>query len=180
MRVFAVAESFGKPASKSSLAGVVMRRDLVIDGLVFGSATIAGDDSTDQILSMYFSLQRDDVNCIMLDGLVISMYNIIDGRRLSEKTGLAVIAITFEDSMGLEGAIRHHFPETWEKKLSAYKELGARQRITLKTGKNLYIRCWGVDIKQATFLLDSFTLQGAVPEPIRVAKMAARCANALN
>ena len=50
-----------------------MRRDLVIDGMIFGNATIEGNDSTKNILSMYRSLKRNDINCIMLDGLVISM-----------------------------------------------------------------------------------------------------------
>ena len=56
-----------------------MRRDLIIDGMAYGTATIEGDDATNSIISMYRSLARDDINCILLDGLVISMYNIIDG-----------------------------------------------------------------------------------------------------
>jgi endonuclease V-like protein UPF0215 family len=171
--VFGVAESFKKSGSKSTLAGVVMRRDLVIDGMAFGSATIEGDDATDSIVSMYQSLARDDVNCILLDGLVISMYNIIDGGKIAEQTGLPVIAITFEDSKGLEGAIKRHFSD-WQGKLEQYKKLGTRERVVLKTGKALFIRYWGTSQKKAVAMLDSFTLQGAVPEPIKVAKLAAR------
>ena len=44
----------------------------------------------------------------------------------------------------------------------------------LKTGKALFIRYWGTSQKKAVAMLDSFTLQGAVPEPIKVAKLAAR------
>lgn len=150
-----------------------MRRDLVIDGMVLGNATIEGDDATESIISMYQSLARDDVNCILLDGLVISMYNIIDGEKIAEQTGLPVIAITFEDSKGLEGAIKHHFAN-WQGKLEQYRKLGTRERVTLKTGKILYIRYWGTTKKKAVSMLDSFTLQGAVPEPIKVAKLAAR------
>ena len=168
-----MAESFKKSGSKSALAGIVMRRDLVIDGMVFGGATIEGDDATDSIISMYMSLARDDVNCILLDGLVISMYNIIDGEKIAQQTGLPVIAITFEDSKGLEGAIKKHFAD-WQGKLEQYRKLGERERITLRTGKALYIRYWGTSQKKAAAMLNSFTLQGAVPEPIKVAKLAAR------
>lgn len=156
-----------------------MRRDLVVDGMAFGTATIGGDDATENITSMHRSLSRDDVNCIMLDGLVISMYNIIDGEALSNKTGLPVIAITFEDSPGLENAIRHHFPKSWEAKLAQYERLGSRARVTLKTGKDLYIRCWGLSEKRALSVLNAFTLQGAIPEPVKVAKLAARSALSL-
>jgi hypothetical protein len=177
--VLAIAESFKKPAAKSTLAGVVMRRDLVIDGMVFGAATVEGDDATDQIISMYRSLGRDDINCILVDGLVISMYNIIDGGRVAQETGLAVVAVTFEDSKGLEDAIMSHFPDGWSSKMTLYKGLGARERILLKTGKNLYIRYWGIDRRRATAILNAFTLQGSVPEPVRVAKLAARSVNSL-
>jgi hypothetical protein len=179
VRVFAVAESFRKSAKKSVLAGVVMRRDLVVDGMAFGNATVEGDDATDAVIAMYKFLGRDDVNCILLDGLVISMYNIIDGRQVCEKTGLPVVAITFEDSPGLESAIKHHFPEGWQEKLKQYKKIGKRERVTLKTGKGLYIRTWDITTKKAVSMLDAFTLQGAVPEPVKVAKLAARSALAL-
>jgi uncharacterized protein len=157
-----------------------MRRDLIIDGMIFGSATIEGDDATESIILMHKSLARDDINCILLDGLVISMYNIIDGEHVVGQTDLPVIAITFEDSKGLEDSIRHHFDD-WQHKLVQYQKLGRREQVTLKTGKNLFIRCWGLNQRKAVAILDSFTLQGSIPEPIRVAKLAARAhANALN
>lgn len=153
-----------------------MRRDLVVDGVAFGRATLEGDDATDAIIAMYRSLGRDDVNCVLLDGLVISMYNIIDGEKVSEKTGLPVVAITFEDSKGLEGAIKHHFASNWQEKVRQYRKLGRRERVTLKTGKELYVRSWGITVKKALHMLDAFTLQGAIPEPVRLAKLAARSA----
>ncbi|MGN6349937.1 MAG: DUF99 family protein, partial [Candidatus Nitrosocosmicus sp.] len=106
IRVLGIAESFKKTSPYSILAGLVIRRDLTIDGMVFGKATIEGDDSTKSILSMYKSLKRNDINCIILDGLIISMYNIIDGEELEENTNVPVIAISFKESEGLEGTIR--------------------------------------------------------------------------
>jgi endonuclease V-like protein UPF0215 family len=157
-----------------------MRRDLVMDGMAFGRATVGGDDATGAIVSMYRSLGRDDVNCILLDGLVISMYNIVDGQQVSQETGLPVIAITFEDSKGLEGAIKHHFQQGgWQEKVVQYQNLGQRDRVVLKTGKPLYIRCWNITQKHAIATLNAFTLQGALPEPVKVAKIAARSALAL-
>jgi uncharacterized protein len=156
-----------------------MRRDLIIDGMIFASATLGGDDATDNIIWMHRSLARDDVNCILLDGLVISMYNIIDGGRVADETCLPVVAITFEDSRGLAGTIKHHSGDGWQFKLEQYERLGKRERITLQTGKNLFIRCWGLSQKRAVALLNSFTLQGSVPEPIRVAKLAARSVSSL-
>ncbi len=156
-----------------------MRRDLIIDGMVFARATIGGDDATDNIISMYQSLARDDINCILLDGLIISMYNIIDGGRVAGETGVPVVAITFEDSKGLADSIKHHFGANWQSKLEQYERLGKREKITLKTGKNLFIRYWGLSQRRAVSILNSFTLQGSVPEPVRVAKIAARSCSSL-
>ena len=150
-----------------------MRRDLIIDGLVFGRATLAGDDATDQILAMYRSMQRDDVVCMMIGGLVISMYNIVDGEKIYDETGIPIIAVTYEESRGLEASIKARFPN-WEAKLALYEKLGPRERIILKTGKSVFIRRWGISQRKAISILNSFTLQGSLPEPVRVAKLAAR------
>jgi endonuclease V-like protein UPF0215 family len=174
IRVLGIAESFKKTSICSTLAGIVMRRDLVIDGMIFGNATIEGNDSTKNISSMYRSLKRNDINCIMLDGLVISMYNIIDGKELQESIDVPVIAITFKHSEGLECAINHHFPSDSKMKLEQYHKLGQRDKILLKTGKILFIRYWGISLKEASTIVNSFTLQGSIPEPIRIAKIAAR------
>src|SRR5690348_8083999 len=161
IRVFGVAESFNKFNTNSTLAGVVMRRDLIIDGIVFGSATLKGND----------------LNCIILGGLIISMYNIIDGKLIQDRTGLPVIGITFENSKGIEANIRYNFPDNYELKLEQYIRLGEREQVTLKTGNSVFIRCWGLTVKHAIALLDSFTLDGSIPEPIRVAKLVARAPN---
>jgi len=176
MRVLGIAESFTKGSMFSKLAGIVMRRDLIIDGMIFGNVTIEGDDATQSILSMYRSLKRNDINCIMLDGIVISMYNIIDGKELEENTKIPVIVVTFEESEGLEGAIRHHFSNSSEAemKVELYRKIGQRDKIRLWTGKNLFVRYWGISSEDAYTIINFFTLQGSVPEPIRIAKLAAR------
>ena len=175
IRVFGIAESFRKSDSRSTLAGLVMRRDLVIDGVAFGFCTLRGDDSTDTILSMFNSLQRTDLNCIILDGLIISMYNIIDGEYIHRETGLPIIAISFNETRGLIEEIIRHFPAEQQKmKLDNYFKIGRRNFIILKTGKHLFIRCWGINDIQALRILNAFTLQGSIPEPIRVAKLFAR------
>jgi endonuclease V-like protein UPF0215 family len=51
--------------------------------------------------------------------------------------------------------------------------------VALRTGKPLYIRYWGITQKRALAVLNAFTLQGALPEPVKVAKIAARSALSL-
>ena len=168
-----IAESSRKKVNESALAGVVIRRDLVVDGMTFATVTVEGDDATEQILNMYRKLDRGDIVCIMLAGTVISMYNVIDGEKIYNETRTPIIAVTHEESRGLEQSINGRFPN-WESKLAQYLKLVPREKIALRTGKALFIQRWGISQKNAILLLNSFTLQGSLPEPIRLAKIAAR------
>lgn len=172
IRALGVAESFRRPDKRSTLAGVVARSDGIIDGFAFGETTVEGDDSTRAILRLYKTLGRDDINLLMLSGCVISIYNIVDVDALATKSGLPTIALTYRESPGIEGAIKHHFRDG-EKKIAEYRKLGPRVRITLRTGYCVYARLSGISEDDAERVLDSFTLQGGVPEPIRLAKLLA-------
>ena len=169
----AISESFSQDSKKSVLTGIVMSTDLVIDGFVLGYSTIGGDDATDSILSMYEKLDRPDVSFVLISGIVISLYNIVNVKRISEKIGLPVIGVTYKDSDGIEEAIKHHFPESYESKLAEYSGLGSREKITLHTSHDLYIRNEGCTVAEATQLLNRLTLHGSFPEPLRIAQMLA-------
>ncbi|HSD04429.1 MAG TPA: DUF99 family protein [Nitrosopumilaceae archaeon] len=174
LRGLAVAESFRLGDKLSYLAGVVMRRDFIIDGFIFGTSTIEGDDATDSILLMYQNLNRDDISFVLISGLIISMYNIVDIKKIQNKLKIPVIGVTYEDSKGIEAAIKHHFSDSYQSKIDKYKNLGERTKISLHTGHDLYVRTEGCTIQEAKTLLDAFTLQGSIPEPLRVAQMLAK------
>ncbi len=174
LRGLAIAESFQETDTTSKLAGIVIRRDLVIDGFVFGHATIEGDDATESIITMYHKLNRHDISFVMTSGLIISMYNVIDIKKLWKEFQIPVIGVTYGESEGIEDAIKHHFPNSYESKIEQYRKLGSRIKIGLHTGYDLYVRVEGCEPKEAKKLLDTFTLQGGIPEPLRVAQLLAK------
>lgn len=174
LRGLAIAESFQETDTTSKLAGIVIRRDLVIDGFVFGHATIEGDDATESIITMYHKLNRHDISFVMTSGLIISMYNVIDIKKLWKEFQIPVIGVTYGESEGIEDAIKHHFPNSYESKIEQYRKLGPRIKIGLHTGHDLYVRVEGCEPKEAKKLLDTFTLQGGIPEPLRVAQLLAK------
>ena len=173
IRGLAIAESFSQDSKKSILSGIVMSTDLIIDGFVMGHSTVGGDDATDAILDMCKRLDRPDVSFLLISGVVISLYNIVDLKRISEEAGLPVIGVTYEESEGIEDAIKHHFPDSYKSKLAEYSKLGSREKITLHTSHNLYIRKEGCTILEVKQLLDKITLQGSVPEPLRIGQLLA-------
>jgi len=174
LRGLAIAESFRQHSSKSIFAGIVMRRDFVIDGFVFGSATLEGDDATDTILKMYDELQRPDISYVLISGLIVSMYNIINIKKLYDSLKIPIIGISYNDSLGIEDALKHHFPNSFESKISAYQKLGKREKITLSTSHDIFVRKEGCTLGDVKHLLNKLTLHGSVPEPIRVSQLLAK------
>jgi endonuclease V-like protein UPF0215 family len=175
LRTLGIAESFMRMCPSSCLAGVVMRADLRVDGMAFATATVGGDDATEGVLKIYELLGRADINAMILSGAVISWFNIIDIQEVFDIIQKPVICLTYEESAGLEKYLSEYFPES-EDKRNSYKRLGQREMIRLQTGYDVYIRALGVGREEARVLLNKFTLDGRIPEPVKVARLAARAA----
>lgn len=176
IRALGVAESFRPGERTSTLAGVVMRSDRVVDGLAVGRTSVGGDDASASIAALYRRLKRNDVNILMVSGAILSLYNIVDIDELSRRTRLPVICLTYKETSGIEDSIRRHFPGGAEAKLDAYRKLGRRKKLKLKSGHSVFARIAGLEDAEARSVIDLFTLQGSVPEPIRVARLLARAA----
>jgi hypothetical protein len=173
IRTLGIAESFQKGSSENAiLAGVVMRGDLQIDGFAISKITIGGLDATEGVIQIFDTLNRRDINAILLNGCVISMFNIIDLEKVHSETKLPVVCVTYEESEGLDKYLKEF--EDSEVRLSMYKRLGNRTPIKLHTGHEVLVRFLGAKKMEVKYFLDKFTLQGAIPEPLRVARLLAR------
>lgn len=175
LRALAIAESFGQSSPLSVLAGVVMRADLRVDGMAYAHAKVGGDDATEAVKGLYRQLDRTDINVLLLGGAVLSWFNIVDLQEVWQEINRPLFCLTYEDSPGLEKYIREYFSSP-EEKIRRYQRLGARQQVHLKTGYDIYLRVFGASIDEARILLNKFTRDGRVPEPLRLAGLAARAA----
>lgn len=175
IRALGISESFVKGVSKISvLAGVVMRADMIVDGFTFSTAKVGGMDATQKIIEMHQALKRDDINILLLNGCVISWYNVIDLHRLTDVIGLPLICVTYKESEGLEKYFKEYFPEDWQRRIEVYHRNGPRTPLRLHTGHVIYARFLNISEKEALKLLNKFTIHGAVPEPLRTARLLAR------
>jgi endonuclease V-like protein UPF0215 family len=180
IRALGIAESFREKAKTSTLAGVVMRTDLVIDGFGIGKLTVSGSDATESIASLARALRRNDLNALILSGSVLSLYNIVDVDELCSELSIPVVALTFGKSRAnLLQNIEERFPSgiaNTKKKL--LEKLGSPKKVRLRTGYDVFVRNSGIGESESKRLLDRFTLQGAIPEPIRVARLLAKAVSA--
>lgn len=173
VRVLGISESFSKEVTKSVVAGVVMRGDFRIDGFGFCRPSIGGTDATQSLLELFQKLERQDIRAWMLGGNIISWFNIIDIGELYHETDIPVVCVTYNPSEGIEKYLREYFPESWHERLERIHQMGERKEITLLTGHTSYLTIAGVSLTRAKQLVDLFTIDGRVPEPIRIARIIA-------
>ncbi len=172
LRALGIAESYAG-RTNSTLAGVVMRKDLRIDGFCCGRVTVGGMDATDTILAMIHDLDRRDINVVLLSGCVIAWFNVIDPVRIADESGIPVICVTYEESDGLLDDLRYHFPGD-EDRMQVYLRLGERIPVELGNDRTIYLRAAGIGYPDAARFCRDFTLEGKIPEPLRVARLCAR------
>lgn len=174
-RVAGVAESYD--GARSTIAAAVVRADRVFDGLAFGSCTVGGTDATARIGELIESLEREDLQAVFVAGIAPAWYNLIDLPSLGERVGLPVVSVSFEASEGLEPALRDAFEGTeLDRRLAIYNRQPDREPVTVNDDQ-VWVRTVGADLDAAREQVQAFTPEGGRPEPLRVARLAARAAD---
>ncbi|RKD98401.1 endonuclease dU [Halopiger aswanensis] len=184
VRALGIAESYGGDRDdrdgrrRSTLAAAVVRADRVVDGLAYEACTVGGTDATAAVRSLLESVGRPDVRYVLLGAVAPAWYNILDLARIHEAADRPVIAVTFEESGGLEAGIRDAFSGTErDERLEAYRSLPERRSLSVNDD-TVYVRHVGCETSEADEVVRAFTPAGGRPEPIRVARLAARAGDA--
>lgn len=160
---------------RSQLCGAVVRADRVVDDVVFETCTTGGSDATAACIRLLESLDRPDVQWILVAGVAPAWFNIIDLAGLADSAGRPAIAVSFEESDGLEGPLREQFEGAeLAQRLDRYRRLPDRNRLSVG-GNDLFIRAVGIEDSEAAEVVTAFTPEGSGrPEPLRVARLVAR------
>lgn len=176
VRALGVAESYRE--STSTLSGVVVRASRVVDGFVFDECTVGGSDATDAMVGMVDRLDREDVRYLLVSGIALAWFNVLDMGRLHDETGVPVLSVTYEESEGLESAIREAFDDeaAVRDRLATYRSQPERRPVTVND-ETVYVRSVGIPDGEADDVVRGFTPEGGRPEPVRVARLAAGAAD---
>ena len=110
-----------------------------------------------------------------LSGIAPAWFNVLDCRRIADATDRPVISVSFEESSGLEEAIREAFDdsEAIEERLSVYRNQPDRRELQVND-ETVFLRSVGIDDERAAEVVRAFTPEGGRPEPLRLARLAAR------
>jgi endonuclease V-like protein UPF0215 family len=161
------------------LCGAVVRADRVVEDFVFARCTTGGSDATAACRDLLDRLDRPDAQWLLLAGVAPAWFNLISLDDVHAAADRPVIAVSFEDSDGLDDPLRAHFSgEALRRRLATYRELPPREPVALDDTE-LWMRTVGIDTADAADILRAFIPDdGERPEPLRVARLAARAGRA--
>jgi len=172
VRALGVADSYR--GERSILAGAVVTAARVVDGFSFASCTVGGLDATEGVRTMVRDLDREDVQYLFLSGIAPAWFNVYDLQELADALELPVLSISFEASEGLSDAIAEAFDgETRQRRLERYESQPTRHPVDVND-ERVYVRSVGLAEEDPTTVVRAFTSVGGRPEPLRVARLAAR------
>ena len=151
--------------------GVIYRGGNYLDGLLSFKIKKDGKDATEKIIkSVNKSRHKNQLQLIMIDGITLAGFNLVDIKEVNKKTKLPIIAVMRKR------------PEM-KKFLKALKRINKKgEKIIRKAGKifklkinrkNLYIQLAGISEKKAEKILKLTSLHSLIPEPLRVAHLIA-------
>jgi hypothetical protein len=153
---------------KVLIVGVIYRGGQYMDGVITSSAKVDGSDSTKNIAGMINrSKFKSQLRCIMLKGIAVGGFNLIDLPKLSKLTKLPIIAVTRQNP---------DIPFI----IKTLVRLGMSDKVKLitqlpqpvKVGK-VYVQPVNIDLGRVKEFLKVTTLHSYIPEPLRIAHIIA-------
>lgn len=141
-----------------------------LEGVLTGRVRRDGDDGTDALVR----LVRDSkfaahLQLVLLQGIALAGFNVIDVPRLSHDLGLPVLVVARRAPRreAMRDALLTHIAEG-ERKWASIEALGPMEPL-----RGVYVQRWGLDREEAAEVLRGTAINGAIPEPLRTAHLIA-------
>jgi endonuclease V-like protein UPF0215 family len=167
-----------------------------LDGVVSGRVRRDGADATRRISELIRASQfAAHLGAVMLQGIAVGGFNVVDIHGLAEALGIAVIVVTRRppDMASVRRALFSDTPpgrlrvpgasRKWKliERAGAVELLRVSRRSLARPPRSglrsasprLWVQLAGVSMEAARRLVDATTLHGNVPEPVRLAHLIA-------
>ncbi|NQU98042.1 DUF99 family protein [Candidatus Woesearchaeota archaeon] len=153
---------------KVLVVGTIFRGGDFMDGLVSCHVKQDGDDATDKIIDIINKCKfKPQLQIIFTDGVAVGGFNILDIRKLSEKTGLPVINIIRD------------YPD-YEKFFEAMEKAGKTNHKKIIDNlekpvkiKDVYVQFVNIPLEDVKEVLRITCTRSYVPEALRIAHLIA-------
>jgi len=158
---------------KVPVVGVVSRGGSFLDGILRTDVEIDGMDATDKLIkAVNDSKHKQQLRIIMLNGITVGGFNLVDIKRLHEETKLPVIVVNRKvpDLKNIKRALGKFddFKARWQ----CVKNAGKIYKVKIKN-KSVCFQFIGLQRTEAVSILKLSSTRSLLPEPLRVAHMMA-------
>jgi hypothetical protein len=150
------------------IVGVVFRDGQWMDGVLSTTATVDGTDSTERIAAMINKSKfRPQLRAILLHGVAVGGFNVIDINKLHMLTKRPVIVVVrdYPDFERIYGTLKNL---KMPRQLALIKKIPKPTRIG-----HVYVQYVGTTLANVKELLRVTCTHAFIPEPLRVAHLIA-------
>lgn len=156
------------------VVGAVMRGGDWLEGIVRTWITKDGMDATDKLVEMVTqSKHYGQIRVVMLNGVTMGGFNVVDMEALSEKTGTPAISIMrrLPDMKSIKSAL-NNLSEPG-RRYDLILKAGKAVEVPTKRGEPVYMQYKGIDEASAVEIVRTSSTHSRIPEPVRVAHLIA-------
>lgn len=171
-RVLAIDDApFHKGDARVPLVGVVTKGAKYVEGVLVSRVEVDGSDGTDVVIRMVWrSRFRPLLRAVLLNGIFVGGFNLVDVERLHAETGIPVVAMVRSAPRPalVRRAVKTAFTD-WRPRWDDIERL-APSRLP---GSTLWASLAGIGPREAVGLIERLTVRGRLPEPLRLAHVIA-------
>lgn len=151
------------------VVGAIYRGGQFLDGMVATKIRRDGRNATSKLATMLLRCRYfPQLHYILLDGIALGGFNVVDIHRLHAETGLPVLVVVrHEPDLDAVRQALMHLP-AWEARWRLIREAGPMEPM-----RGLYVQRAGLDPAEAEALLTLSCTRAKIPEPLRAAHIIA-------
>ena len=164
---------FGDRNARATVIGAVVRMPSYLEGVLRFDVAVDGSDANSAIdNALSHSRFLEQIRAVMIDGVTLAGFNVVDIGSLSERLTMPVITVTRDrpNMDAIKAALSKHFVD-WEGRLRTISNMPLIEMET--EGNPVFVSYAGIPEREALELVKKATVKGAIPEAIRIAHIIA-------
>jgi len=165
---------FNKNDKEVIVVGVIFRGGEFLDGVLRTYVAVDGLDATEKLSHMVNSSRhKQQLKVIMLDGITLGGFNIVDVKKLYSETRVPIIVINRKvpDLKSIRVALEKKF-EDFEKRWKMILNAGKIKQLKFEKF-SVYYQNVGIEDEEAEEIITISIKHAQIPEPLRVAHLIA-------
>lgn len=174
IRILGIDDSnFTREDSEVLVVGALVRGGFWIDGVVSTHVERDGLEATEKITEMILKARYKDLRAIMLKGITLAGFNLVDIEKLNQDTGLPVVVVMrkMPDLGSIEKALTNLNHK--EERLEIIEKAGKIYEGKVQENSDIFFQFKGIEEEDARELIRISSMHSNIPEPLRVSHIIA-------